>query len=64
MAEKVRNIQMLFVASRDMEARFVVRHVQGKMRMGVNEQTVFAALGRACAFTPTAQSIYICFSLF
>jgi len=52
--EKVRFIQRLFVSSREHESRYIVRHLQGKLRIGVNEQTVFAALGRACAYTPPA----------
>ena len=48
--EKVRNIQRLFVASKSSESRYIVRHLQGKLRIGVNEQTVLAALGRALAF--------------
>ncbi|ETO15788.1 DNA ligase I [Reticulomyxa filosa] len=55
MTQKVRLIQSLFVASRETEAKFIVRHLQGKLRIGVNEQTVLAALGRACAFTPPAK---------
>eukprot|EP01084_Bolivina_argentea_P091004 163885_1 len=48
--EKVRNIQRLFVAAKSSEARYIVRHLQGKLRIGVNEQTVLCALGRALAF--------------
>merc|ERR1719309_984909 len=51
-AEKARLMQGLFVSAKGPEVKFVVRHVQGKMRMGLAEQTVFAALGRALAFTP------------
>jgi len=52
--EKVRLMQGLFVSAKGPECRFVVRHLQGKMRMGLAEQTVFQALGRALAYTPTA----------
>eukprot|EP01084_Bolivina_argentea_P176499 305420_1 len=48
--EKVRNIQRLFVAATNIESRYIVRHLQGKLRIGVNEQTVLSALGRALAF--------------
>merc|ERR1719242_2903963 len=48
--EKVRNIQRLFVAASGSEAKYICRHLQGKLRIGVNEQTVLAALGRALAF--------------
>jgi len=48
--EKVRNIQRLFVAASGAEAKYICRHLQGKLRIGVNEQTVLAALGRALAF--------------
>ena len=46
---KVRSIQRLFVAAKASEARYLCRHLQGKLRIGVNEQTVLAALGRALA---------------
>jgi len=52
--EKVRVMQGLFVSAKGPECKFVVRHLQGKMRMGLAEQTVISALGRALAFTPTA----------
>merc|ERR1719333_1613491 len=47
-------MQGLFVSAKGPECRFVTRHLQGKMRMGLAEQTVIAALGRALAFTPVA----------
>jgi len=52
--EKVRIMMGLFVSAKGPECRFVTRHLQGKMRMGLAEQTVIAALGRALAFTPLA----------
>eukprot|EP01083_Nonionella_stella_P239928 839227_1 len=48
--EKVRLIQKLIVASKSIESKYIVRHLQGKLRIGVNEQTVLSALGRALAF--------------
>jgi len=52
MSEKCRLMQGLFVSCKGSEAKFIVRHVQGKMRMGLAEQTVLSALGRALAYTP------------
>ena len=48
--EKVNNIQKLFVACTDVESKYIVRHLQGKLRIGVNEQTVLSAVGRAYSF--------------
>jgi len=50
--EKARMMSLLFVSAKGYEATFIVRALQGKMRMGLAEQTVFQALGRALAFTP------------
>jgi len=50
--EKARMMSLLFVSAKGNEATFIVRALQGKMRMGLAEQTVFQALGRALAFTP------------
>lgn len=50
--EKARMMSLLFVSSKGNEATFIVRALQGKMRMGLAEQTVFQALGRSLAFTP------------
>jgi len=45
----------LFVAAQGSEAKFLTRHLSGKsLKLGLAEQTVFAALGKACALTPPA----------
>jgi len=54
MDEKTRLMNGLFVSAKNHEATFLVRALQGKMRIGLQEQTVFQALGRAIAFTPLA----------
>ncbi|ETO18603.1 DNA ligase 1 [Reticulomyxa filosa] len=48
-ARKIACVHELFKASRETEARYIVRHLQGKLRIGFNEQSVLAALSRACA---------------
>ena len=48
----MRLIQQLFVSAKDCEARFICRHLQGKMRMGFSEMNLQCSIGQAVVLTP------------
>ncbi|XP_037029026.1 DNA ligase 1 isoform X1 [Bradysia coprophila] len=58
MGKKGDKIQTIFRRCRHSEARFFVRSLLGKLRIGLAEQSVLQALALACTLTPPNQKEY------
>lgn len=58
MGKKIDKMQSIFVSCRHSEARFFIRSLLGKLRIGLAEQSLLQAIAQACALTPPNQKEY------
>eukprot|EP00761_Pharyngomonas_kirbyi_P007191 gb/GECH01007200.1/.p1 GENE.gb/GECH01007200.1/~~gb/GECH01007200.1/.p1 ORF type:complete len:791 (+),score=168.03 gb/GECH01007200.1/:1-2373(+) len=50
--QKISKIKSLLVACQGIESQYIVRHLQGKMRIGLAEQTILVSLAHAIVLSP------------